>query len=123
MRAKVTKDYEATADNTAFLTESVTGIETVKTNALERNFEKRWQANLARQLKAGFRARVVSIWAEQGIGLIQKFTARTNALVGVKLVLEGELSPGELVAFNMLASQVTQPILRLAQVWKIFTTP
>lgn len=120
LRAKVTKDYEATADNTAFLTESVTGIETVKTNALESSFEKRWQANLARQLKAGFHARVVSIWAEQGIGLIQKFTAALTLWWGVKLVLEGELSPGELVAFNMLASQVTQPILRLAQVWQDF---
>ena len=120
LRAKVTKEYETAADNTAFLTESISGIETVKTNTLEPSFEKRWQHHLAGQLKAGFRARVVSIWAEQGIGLIQKLTAALTLWWGVKLVLAGELSPGELVAFNMLAGQVTQPILRLAQVWQDF---
>ncbi|WP_133152705.1 ABC transporter transmembrane domain-containing protein, partial [Vibrio sp. 10N.261.52.A1] len=120
LRSKVKKEYEATANNTAFLTESITGIETIKTNSLERGFEKNWQDYLATQLKAGFRARVTSIWAQQGIGLIQKLTSALTLWWGVKLVMAGDLSPGELVAFNMLAGQVTQPILRLAQVWQDF---
>lgn len=120
LRSRVKKEYEATANNTAFLTESITGIETIKTNALESGFEKNWQGHLATQLKAGFRARVTSIWAQQGIGLIQKLTSALTLWWGVKLVMTGDLSPGELVAFNMLAGQVTQPILRLAQVWQDF---
>ncbi|CAH6869443.1 Exotoxin translocation ATP-binding protein PaxB [Vibrio chagasii] len=120
LRSKVKKEYEATANNTAFLTESITGIETIKTNSLECGFEKNWQDYLATQLKAGFRARVTSIWAQQGIGLIQKLTSALTLWWGVKLVMAGDLSPGELVAFNMLAGQVTQPILRLAQVWQDF---
>lgn len=36
------------------------------------------------------------------------------------LVLDGQLSPGQLVAFNMLAGHVVEPILRLAQVWQDF---
>ncbi|MFV0576713.1 MAG: type I secretion system permease/ATPase [Vibrio sp.] len=120
LRSKVKREYEATANNTAFLTESITGIETIKTNSLEGSFEKNWQNHLATQLKAGFRARVASIWAQQGISLIQKVTSALSLWWGVKLVMAGELSPGELVAFNMLAGQVTQPILRLAQVWQDF---
>ncbi|CCN45282.1 conserved membrane hypothetical protein [Vibrio nigripulchritudo MADA3029] len=120
LRSKVKREYEATADNTAFLTESITGIETVKTNSLERSFEGQWQNYLAKQLKAGFKARVTSIWAQQGVSLIQKLTSALVLWWGVKLVMTGDLSPGELVAFNMLAGQVTQPILRLAQVWQDF---
>lgn len=41
-------------------------------------------------------------------------------MVGVTEVLRGELTPGQLIAFNMLAGHVTQPILRLAQVWQDF---
>ena len=120
LRRRVTREYEEAANNTAFLTESITGIETLKTNALEKGFEKQWQASLAAQLKAGFKARVASIWAQQGIGLIQKLTSALTLWWGVNLVMEAKLTPGELVAFNMLAGQVTQPILRLAQVWQDF---
>lgn len=41
-------------------------------------------------------------------------------MVCVKAVMQGQLSPGELIAFNMLSAHVTQPILRLAQVWQDF---
>jgi subfamily B ATP-binding cassette protein HlyB/CyaB len=39
---------------------------------------------------------------------------------GAKAVIEGNLTVGELVAFNMLAGRVAQPVLRLAQVWQDF---
>ncbi len=120
LRHRVTKEYEEMADNTAFLTESITGIETIKTHAVEPRFAKHWQQKLAHQLKAGFHARLVAIWAEQGIGLIQKLTSAFVLWLGVKLVMSGDLTAGELVAFNMLSSQVTQPILRLAQIWQDF---
>jgi len=120
LRNRVTKEYEETANNTAFLTESVTGIETIKTNAVEAGFVRQWQQSLANQLKASFRARLVGIWAEQGIGLIQKLSAALTLWWGINLVMAGDLTPGQLVAFNMLAGQVTQPILRLAQIWQDF---
>ncbi|MCH7371014.1 type I secretion system permease/ATPase [Aeromonas sp. MR16] len=118
LRSKVNNEYEETANNTAFLTESITGIETVKTNTLEVGFEKQWENRLASQLKAAFKARIISIWAQQGITVIQKLTSALTLWWGVQLVMVGDLSSGELVAFNMLAGQVTQPILRLAQVWQ-----
>ena len=39
---------------------------------------------------------------------------------GARLVIEGELTVGQLIAFNMLSSQVAAPILRLAQLWQDF---
>lgn len=58
--------------------------------------------------------------AGQGISLINKITSAILLWFGVTLVLAGKLSPGELVAFNMFAGYVTQPILRLAQAWQDF---
>ena len=118
LRSRVNNEFEKSANNTAFLTESITGIETVKTNTLELGFEKQWESRLASQLKSGFKARVTSIFAQQGIDVIQKLTAALTLWWGVQMVMRGDLSSGELVAFNMLAGQVTQPILRLAQVWQ-----
>lgn len=120
LRSRVTREYELSADNTAFLAESVTGIETIKTTATEEKFLQRWEKQLASFIRAAFKAKVVGIWAGQGIGLIQKLTSALMLWWGVTLVMEGQLSAGELVAFNMLSGHVTQPILRLAQVWQDF---
>ncbi|HGJ5855322.1 ABC transporter transmembrane domain-containing protein [Arsenophonus nasoniae] len=58
--------------------------------------------------------------ASQIITLVNKITTAILLWFGVKAVMQGQLSPGELIAFNMLSAHVTQPILRLAQVWQDF---
>ncbi len=127
LRFRVTKEYDASAIATAYLTETMTGIETLKTTGTEPDFLRRWQSILACQLRATFVASKIGIGAGQGINLIQKLTSAIILWVGVKLVLVGQvnpgvdsLTPGGLVAFNMLAGHVTQPILRLAQMWQDF---
>ncbi|EJL06827.1 type I secretion system permease/ATPase [Pseudomonas chlororaphis] len=120
LRSRALREYELNAANTAFLTEAVTGIETIKTGAIESGFQQQWQRQLAAYVRAAFHTRIVGIWAGQGIGVIQKLTAALLLWWGVMLVLDGQLSPGQLVAFNMLAGHVVEPILRLAQVWQDF---
>ncbi|MBD1226108.1 type I secretion system permease/ATPase [Xenorhabdus griffiniae] len=120
IRRKVEKEYEADANATSFLTEAVTGIETIKTTATEKRFLSQWQKVLSQQLIQRFTAQKSGLAAGQGIELIQKVVAALLLWWGVRSVLDGDLSPGELIAFNMLAGHVTQPILRLAQVWQDF---
>ncbi len=48
------------------------------------------------------------------------FAHTTTLYFGAKLVIEGQLSVGQLIAFNMLAGQVAQPVMRLAQLWTDF---
>ncbi|WP_321150917.1 type I secretion system permease/ATPase [Aeromonas jandaei] len=120
LRHRVNDEFEQGADCTTMLTETVLGIETIKTTATESQFEHRWQEQLAHFVNASFRATRYGIFAGQGIGLIQKLTAALLLWFGVKLVLDGQLTPGQLVAFNMLSGHVTQPILRLAQMWQDF---
>ncbi len=120
LRRRVEEQYQASASSTAFLTETVTGIETIKTTATENQFNQRWRQRLALYVRAGFRTHQAGNLAAQGITLIQKITAALLLWFGVRLALAGELTPGQLVAFNMLAGYATQPILRLAQIWQEF---
>jgi ATP-binding cassette, subfamily B, bacterial HlyB/CyaB len=58
-----------------------------------------------------------------GQNLIQYVSKVTTALilfVGAQSVIDGAMTVGELIAFNMIASQVVQPILRLSQLWQDF---
>ena len=120
LRKRVERQFENNAANTAFLTESITGIETIKSLGVSERFNREWENRLATFLKSSFRASMLGNWAGGTIGLVQKVTGAILLWFGVKLVIEGDITVGELVAFNMLTSHVTMPILRMAQVWQDF---
>lgn len=120
LRKRVEKEYERHADNTAFLTESVTGIETIKSLGIGGRFTKEWEEKLGASLKASFRSDMFGQWAGGAIGLIQKISSALILWFGVTAVLDGDLTVGQLIAFNMYAGHVTMPILRLAQIWQDF---
>ncbi|ALN82209.1 alpha-hemolysin translocation ATP-binding protein hlyB [Lysobacter antibioticus] len=118
LRNRTEREYELSADNTAFLTASVMGIEVIKTTATEDSSLRQWESGFARFVRASFRASVLGISIGQSVDLVRKLSSALLLWWGISLVMEGKLSPGELVAFNMLAGHLTQPILRLAQAWQ-----
>ncbi|WP_257968395.1 ABC transporter transmembrane domain-containing protein, partial [Vibrio parahaemolyticus] len=75
---------------------------------------------LAGYVAAGFKVTVLSTIGQQGIQLIQKTVMIINLWLGAHLVISGELSIGQLIAFNMLAGQIVSPVIRLAQLWQDF---
>ena len=54
------------------------------------------------------------------IQFVSKSTTALILLIGAEAVIEGAMTIGELIAFNMIAAQVVQPILRLSQLWQDF---
>ena len=120
IRKKVESEYESDANTTTFLTEAISGIETIKTTATEHRFLDQWKRILSQQLNRSFDAQKSGLVAGQAIALVQKLTAALLLWWGVSAVLNGEITPGQLVAFNILAGHVTQPVLRLAQIWQDF---
>jgi ATP-binding cassette, subfamily B, bacterial HlyB/CyaB len=119
-RRRLDEKFARGAENQAFLVESVTGIETLKSMAVEPQMQRRWEEQLAGYVTASFRVTNLSNIASQGIQLISKLTTAITLYIGARLVIDGDLSVGELVAFNMLAGRVSQPVLRLAQIWQDF---
>ena len=82
--------------------------------------QRRWEEQLAAYVQASFRVLSLGNWASQAVQLISKLVTAATLFFGAKAVIDGALTVGELVAFNMLAGRVAQPVLRLAQLWQDF---
>src|SRR5712675_1836403 len=119
-RRRLDEKFARGAENQAFLVESVTGVETLKSMAVEPQMQRRWEEQLAGYVAASFRVLSLGNVASQSVQLVSKLVTAGVLFVGAKLVIDGSLSVGELVAFNMLAGRVSAPVLRLAQVWQDF---
>jgi ATP-binding cassette, subfamily B, bacterial HlyB/CyaB len=119
-RQRLDEKFRRGAENQAFLVESVAGVETLKAAAVEPQMQRRWEEQLAGYVTASFRVFKLGNTANQSVRLVNKLVTAGVLFFGAKLVIDGGLSVGELVAFNMLAGRVSQPVLRLAQVWQDF---
>ena len=81
---------------------------------------QRWEEQLAGYVRASFRAVVLGMAGSQSVQLVSRLVVALTLWLGAHQVIAGELSVGQLIAFNMLAGQVSGPILRLAQLWQDF---
>ena len=119
-RRRLDEKFARGAENQAFLVESVTGVETLKSMAVEPQMQRRWEEQLAGYVAASFQVISLSNSASQMVQLISKLVTAGTLYFGAKLVIDGSLTIGELVAFNILAGRVSTPVLRLAQMWQDF---
>lgn len=120
LRSRLNDKFSRNAENQSFLVETISGIDTVKALAVEPRWQHKWEKQLAGYVAAGLSTTTVSTLANGGVTLISKLTTAAIMWLGANLALEGKMTVGELVAFNMLAGQVSSPILRLAQLWNDF---
>jgi subfamily B ATP-binding cassette protein HlyB/CyaB len=119
-RRRLDEKFARGAENQAFLVESVAGVETLKAMAVEPQMQRRWEEQLAGYVAASFRVLSLGNVASQSVQLVSKLVTAGVLYFGAKLVIDGDLSVGELVAFNMLAGRASAPVLRLAQIWQDF---
>ena len=120
LRQRLQDSFNRGAENQAFLVETVNGIDTLKSMAVEPQVLRRWDNQLAAYVAAGFKTQTLSTLANESVGLIGKLVTVATLWLGARLVIDGQLTVGELIAFNMLAGRVAQPIMRLAQLWTSF---
>ena len=119
-RRRLEEKFERNSENQSFLVESVTAIETIKAMAVEPQLQRRWEEQLASYTRSSFNVLSLGNWASQAVQYVSKIVTALTLYFGAHLVIEGKLTIGELVAFNMLAGRVAQPVLRLAQVYQDF---
>ena len=120
LKHRLDEKFRHGAANQAFLTETVTGIQTVKAQALEPQMQRRWEEQLASYVTAAFRVQNLGNIANQVAGLVSRITTLLIIWWGAHLVIAGALTVGQLVAFNMIAGRVSAPILKLVQLWQEF---
>jgi ATP-binding cassette, subfamily B, bacterial HlyB/CyaB len=117
-RKRLDEKFARGAENQSFLVESVTNIQTLKAGAVEPQTIRRWDEQLAAYVASSFRVARVGLVASEAIQLTQKLVTVALMFLGAKEVMDGNLTVGGLVAFNMLAGRVSQPVIRLAQMWQ-----
>ncbi len=119
-RRRLDEKFRRGSENQSFLVEMVSGIQTVKAMAVEPQMQRRWEEQLAGYVAAAFRVTNLGNLASQGVQLINKLVTAATLYFGALAVFNGDMTVGELIAFNMLAGRVSQPVLRLAQIWQDF---
>jgi subfamily B ATP-binding cassette protein HlyB/CyaB len=120
LKRRIDERAARAAESQALMTEFLSGIETVKAMAVEPRMRRRFEEEVAGSTAAAFRSSQLNSLAGQSVGLISKLTTVLLLWLGARLVMEGGLSVGQLIAFNMLAGRVAAPILRVVQVWQDF---
>ncbi len=120
LRKRLDVKFARGAENQSMLVETVTGIQTVKASALEPSFAKRWDDQLAGYVSASFKTQTLASFAHEGVNLIGKLVNAATLWYGAHLVMNNQLTVGQFIAFNMFAQRVSQPIMRMAQLWTDF---
>ena len=120
LRRRLKEQFSRGAESQAFLVEAVNGVATIKSSAVEPQMGRDWDNRLAAHISASFRASQLSNVGSHAVQFISKATTVAILWFGARAVISGELTVGQLIAFNMLAGRVSQPVVRLAQLWQDF---
>ncbi|MBR8836720.1 MAG: peptidase domain-containing ABC transporter [Stigonema ocellatum SAG 48.90 = DSM 106950] len=109
--------FNAGAKENSYLIESLTGIRTVRSLSIEQTVRWRWEELLHNLIKKAFNAQIIGIRLQIISGVIQTFVNTSLMWYGAMQVIQGELTVGQLIAFNMLVGNVLSPFQRLSLLW------
>ncbi len=120
-RARMNEQFLLGARTQAFTTEYIAGMETVKSLQLEPQLRDRYGEYLAEYLRSGFGVRQIANTYNVLANSIEQLLTLLILIGGAYLVMHGDsFTIGMLVAFQMFASRVSQPMLRLVGLWQQF---
>ncbi|WP_013321446.1 peptidase domain-containing ABC transporter [Gloeothece verrucosa] len=109
--------FNAFATESSYLIEVLSGIRTVKSTAVEQTVRWHWEELLHQEIKKGFSGQIISNRLQIFSNLIEALMTTAMLWFGAWLVIKNQLTIGQLVAFNMLLSQVISPFQRLSVLW------
>lgn len=120
LKERLDDKFKAGANQQSYLVETVNGVQTIKSFAVEPGIEQKWEGLLADYTTANFRTTMLGNTAGALAQLVQKCFDIAILYFGAKLVIAGEMTVGQMVAFRMLSGRVSQPVMRLVQMWQEF---
>jgi len=111
---------EAYSRTQSYMVEVLNGIQTVKLQNSELTARRNWEDRHLDGINKGFRTVLANTTSSNALQLINKSTNIIVIAVGAWLVIDNQLTLGQLIAFRIISGYVTQPILRLASTWNNF---
>ena len=111
---------EARAKVQSHLVETISGIETVKNQGSELMSEWRWKRFYGKEINSAFKNTITT----STVSYLSQFLSQISGLIviwaGSLLVIKGQLTIGQLIAFRILSGYVNTPLLRLSSIWNNF---
>jgi ATP-binding cassette, subfamily B, bacterial HlyB/CyaB len=120
LRDKIKQKFNRGAETQQFLVEAVVGMQTLKSAAVESMMQASWEEKLAAYVKTSFEATLLTSFAQNATQYVSVLTTALIIFFGAREVMNNQMTVGELVAFNMIASQISLPIIRLSQLFQDF---
>ncbi|WP_413199044.1 peptidase domain-containing ABC transporter [Nostoc piscinale] len=109
--------FNAVAKESSYLIEALTGVRTVKATAVEQNVRWHWEELLNQEVKTNFASQVISNRLQIISNTIQALVTTALLWFGAHLVIQNQLTIGQLVAFNLLLVNIITPFQRLTVLW------
>ncbi len=119
-RSRLENKFQMGAQSNSYLVESVTGIQTIKSLAVEGSMQRKWEDYLAKYISSSFKLANMGNILNAMVNMLQKAMTIAILYFGVKLVIANKLTIGQLIAFQMFSNQFSAPILRLVNLWNEF---
>lgn len=120
LRKRLEDKFQMGAASNSYLVEAVTGMQTVKSLAIEGSMQREWENYLGNYVKSSFNLSNLSNVASGFATCLQKMMTLSILYFGVGEVIKGNLSVGQLIAFQMFAGQFSSPVMRLVSLWNEF---
>ena len=120
IRAQLRKAAEKNAETQSLLIESLNGVQTIKAQNAESTVRWRWQRLFSGYMAESFRTVLIGTSAATVGAFLNQLTGLLTLWVGAYLVIKGELTIGQLIAFRIISGYVIGPLLNLATSWQNF---
>lgn len=111
------ESFQAGADTQSYIVESISGISTVKALAVEKPVRWKWEEKLQKMMELQQKAAMIATAADSTSRILQTLSTTFILWYGANLVMTGNISVGQLMAFNALLGSVITPILRTVGIW------
>ena len=117
LRSKMQGIWAARVATQAFMVESVTNIETVKALAVEPQFVNKWENIMSTYVRRMFEMTKFQITIGGYRGVVDSVVSMAILWYGGNMVMDGQLTLGQLIAFQMIFRQATAPLTKLLMMW------
>jgi len=118
MRKRLERRFASSSDNQSFLTETLSGMETVKALSLEPQMQREWEQRAVEQTGYARESERLTGGLSQIAQFLNKGTVALTLWLGAQMVITGDFTAGQLIAFNMMVGRVMAPAQRLAQLFQ-----
>ena len=120
IKSQLRKAAQKNAATQSLLVEALNGVQTIKAQNAENTVRWRWQRSYSSFMSESFRTLLIGISTGTTGNFLNQLSSLITLWVGAYLVIQGDLTIGQLIAFRIISGYVVGPLINLATSWQTF---